>query len=127
MDLRDHVGAHPYGTTWTMSYGGQEVMARKDYHTWTYKQGQLVQGICIPGITLYAPVTPTTGMSAVATTDDLSTPDPTAAAFGADDLQATNWRLVATSVVVTATIVGLFWLGLRSAGRAGKTYELPDR
>jgi len=117
MDLRDHVGSHPYGTTWTMSYDGQDVMARKDYHTWTYKAGTLVQGICIPGITLYTPVAPATGLSAVATVDDLSTPDPTAAAFGADDLQQTNWRLVATSAVVTATIVGLFWLGLRNAGR----------
>lgn len=118
MDLRDRVSGFPYGQTWSMTYGGQTVMARKDYHTWTYKNGTLVQGICIPGITLYAAIPTSTGTAAVAATaDDLSTPDPTAAAFGADDLQATDWRLVATSVAVTGAILGLFWLALRNAGK----------
>lgn len=60
IDLLHHVNQYAYGTTWTMTYQGTDVLARKDHHTWTWRGGVLVTGICIPGITLYtsAPAAP---------------------------------------------------------------------
>ena len=87
IDLRDHIRSFPYGTVWTMSYGGQTVVARKDYHTWTYKGGQLLQGICIPGITLYEPIPPAVGAS---------TPIGDPAMFGAPD--DNGWWIAALAV-----------------------------
>lgn len=57
VDIRDHeIGKVPYWSTWSKDYNGVTVLARKDYHTWTYINGQLITGICIPGITLYQPI-----------------------------------------------------------------------
>lgn len=58
VDLLRHVNRYEYGTTWTMPFGGVTVLARKDHHTWTWRGGKLVTGICIPGITLYTPLPP---------------------------------------------------------------------
>jgi hypothetical protein len=74
IDLLRHVNAYAYGTTWTLVYQGQNVLARKDHHTWTWRGGVLVTGICIPGITLYtsAPATvsaATDGTSAMFSSD----------------------------------------------------------
>jgi hypothetical protein len=64
IDLLRHVNQYAYGTTWTMAYGGASVLARKDHHTWTWRGGVLVTGICIPGITLYTQAPAATGASA---------------------------------------------------------------
>jgi hypothetical protein len=61
IDLLRHVNAYPYGTTWTIAYGGATVLARKDHHSWTWRNGVLVTGICIPGITLYTQAPPAAG------------------------------------------------------------------
>jgi hypothetical protein len=113
VDLRDHINKFPYGQVWTLDYAGATVAARKDYHQWTYHNGKLITGICIPGITLYAPKP--AGMAAT-TVDSLDNPDPTAAVFNTTD--ATDWRLVAVSGVAIVATVGLFLLAIHGAGRA---------
>jgi hypothetical protein len=125
ISLRDHINGFPYGQTWTLDYNGQTVLARKDYHTWTWKNGVLVNGICIPGITLYAPDTPlapavgTSGPHAVGIaagdTPDTVTPTPDLAMYGAPS--GPNWGLVAASGAAVAVVVGLFMLAMRSTGR----------
>lgn len=127
VDLRDHwMPTVNYGSTtstwWTDPKTGQEqlVAARKDHHTWTYRGGKLISGICIPGITLYRQI-PTAGMTGVpgvgdATTDDLTTPDATVAAFTKEP--GTDWGLVGVTVGAAALVVGAFFAGLHFAGRA---------
>jgi hypothetical protein len=109
MDLRDHVRSTPFNTTFSLVYGGQTVVARVDPHSWTFRDGQLVTGLCIKGITLYAPVA-ATGVGAVV--DSLDTPDPTAAVF---DEAPINWGLVAVSAGATVLIIGAFVAALHFA------------
>jgi hypothetical protein len=118
MGLRDHVSGFPYGQTWTLDYGGQTVLARKDYHTWTYRNGTLVTGLCIPGITLYEPLGQ--GMHADMPGDALA-PDPSLALYGADDVpppSATNWPLVVASGAAIGVVSALFILAIRRAKTA---------
>jgi hypothetical protein len=121
MDLRDHINASPYATTWTTSYNGETVLARKDYHTWTNRKQadgsiKLVTGICIPGITLYETVP--AGYAATAQDGDVVTPDENAAMYGADDVpQTIAWPLVvATGTAIVATVAA-FLLAIKLAGR----------
>jgi hypothetical protein len=119
MDLRDHVSGFPYGQTWVTTYQGQRVTARKDYHTWTWRNGTLVTGLCIPGITLYQANAP--GIIGQNIGDPLANPDGTEAVYGADDVPppaSTNWPLVIGSGIAAAAVVALFALAIRSAGRA---------
>ena len=110
--LRDHeIGKVPYWTVWSTTYQGAPVLARKDYHTWTYKDGQLIQGICIPGITLYAPSAPllarasyTLPAGTIETSLD-GTPERTV-----------DPRVVVGAGIALAATVGLFWLAIRLAG-----------
>lgn len=130
VDQRDNWMMKPgtaYGDTVGVDYvdpaTGQSsyVVARKDHHTWTYAKGQLVKGICIPGITLYQPELT---MAALAggpgergvgdVTDTLESPDPTVAAYTLE--QGTNWGLVAISGLAALGVVGAFWAGLHFAG-----------
>lgn len=114
MDLRDHVSGFPYGQTWTLPSNGQTVLARKDHHTWTWRGGQLVTGLCIPGITLYAPASPTVAKAILSAGDPLAgPPDPTAAVFGAEEVQTTDWGLVAVSGLAIVGVLTGFWAALR--------------
>jgi len=127
VDLRDHwMATVNYGsvtsTWWTDPKTGfaQIVAARKDHHTWTYRGGKLVQGICIPGITLYQQI-PGAALTGVpegtgAVADDLSTPDATVAAFTKEP--GTDWGLVGVCTVVAVGVVGAFFAGIHFAGRA---------
>lgn len=121
IDLRNHVASYPYGTVWQMAYNGQTVAARKDYHTWTWRNGVLVTGICIPGITLYSPL-PAGTVGATAGGDPLANPDGTEAVFGADDgsqpSTGPNWGLVIGSGVALAGVVTLFALAMKYGGHA---------
>jgi len=96
MDVRDHVRQYARGTiVQTLNYNGQTVGVFVSSHTWTYRKQadgsvKLVTGICIPGVSLLTQP-PGTGAALGApddTTppDDLSTPDPDMAVFGADDV-----------------------------------------
>lgn len=122
MDLRDKVRGYPYGQTWTLAYGGQVVVARKDYHTWTYQNGGLRTGICIPGITLYSPTPPTTGTGMLAhtlgDTPDTVQPDPSLGVYGAPE--TTDWKLVGASAVAIVAVGALFALAIRNAGRVAR-------
>jgi hypothetical protein len=121
VDLRDHwMPKAAYGDTQTLDYEGAIVLARKDHHTWTYKGGQLLTGICIPGITLYKP-TPAAQNSlsglpglAAASADTLEVPDPTAAVYSVD--VGTDWPLVGASAAAIAGLVVAFLAGLHYAG-----------
>jgi len=121
ISLRDQIATFDYGTTFELPYGGVVAVARKDHHTYTYRGGKLVTGLCLPGITLYAPLR--AGVGAGATVDDTSTPDPNAALFTAD--AGIDWKLVAGSGLATAAVIGAFFFALRHAGRATRILRLP--
>ena len=83
MDIRDHVRSYALGTVAkTIDYNGQTVAFWVSNHTWTYKNGELLTGICIWGVSVLVP--PPGGASVTATPfqDNISTPDPTAAVYG---------------------------------------------
>jgi hypothetical protein len=81
VQLLGGVGAVPYWTVWTLPYSGGTVAARKDYHTWTWRNGTLITGICIPGITLYKAL-PQGAITTALAGDPLANPDGTEAVFG---------------------------------------------
>lgn len=115
MNLRDNISSYPYGQVWQIAYEGTTVAARKEYHQWTYRNGELVTGICIPGITLYQQIQPGAAYTAGASDNPYD-----AAYFGAD--QGINWKLVGVTALATAGVIGAFFLALRHAGKA-----LPSR
>jgi hypothetical protein len=121
ISLLRHVNLSPYGTTWTMEYAGQPVTARKDYHSWTHRNGVLVTGICIPGITLYRATSSAFVDTALAEGDPLATPslDLAPALFDADDTAPAtiDWPLVLLSGGAVAAVVTGFVFALRLAGR----------
>ena len=136
MQLRDNIAPFPYGQTWTLDYTDASgnpatVLARKDYHTWTWRNGQLVTGLCIPGVTLYAPIpggTPTTAEAGLPPPagDPLASADGTEAVWGADTVPSattappteTSWPLVALTAGAIGGVVFLFFQALKAAGRA---------
>jgi hypothetical protein len=125
IDVRDHIRDYPRGTiAQTVDYNGQTVGVFVSSHTWTYRNGKLVTGICIPGASLIvkqAAGPGTTQVTAIAP-DNLDTPDPTAAVFGADDVPApTDWKLVAMTAGLGAAVVVAFLWALKTAGRAAST------
>jgi len=107
--LRPPVKEVPFGYEWTMDYGGEYLIARKDWHDWTYRNGVLTTG-CFTGITIYRPLTP--GETPVY-------PPPKGAdvaQYSADE--GIDWGMVAVSAGAGAAVVGLFWLALHHAGNA---------
>lgn len=104
IQIRDGINKFPYGTTWTRDWKGLPVLARKDYHTWTYVNGQLVSGICIPGVTLYQPLA-----------------DRVLFTFDEDQAQAAGAKFDTTGILISGAaligVVGAFFLALRYAGR----------
>ena len=118
VDVRDHIGKYPYGSiARTVNYQGQTVGVFVSHHTWTWRNGQLVTGICIPGASI---IIKQPGGIGATEQDNLDTPDPTAAVYGADDVQqqGINWPLVAVSGGAAVTVAALFLLALKLAGRA---------
>lgn len=113
MDVRDHVRSYKRGTiVQTVQYQDKTVGVFVSSHTWTYKRQpdgsvQLLTGICIPGVSLLTAQSPDViGLSAP---DDLSTPDPTAAAWGADDVPVSPIGPLAGAF--TGAAVGTFFGG----------------
>jgi hypothetical protein len=115
IDLLHHINAHPLGTTWGIDYNGRTLIARSDSHTWTYRGGQLVTGLCIRGITIYEPIPAATGAGAALAANDLTTPDPTAAVYS-EEGGGPNWGLVLASGSVAIGVFFLFRLALEYAG-----------
>jgi hypothetical protein len=119
LDVLHNVRAYPRGSiAKSVDYKGQAVGAFVSSHTWTYRNGQLVTGLCIPGVSLV--FQPQTMASGVATHDSLENPDPTAAVFVdlGDAPSTIDWPLVAVSAGVIVIVVTLFALALHHGGRA---------
>ena len=126
ISLRDRISQFPYGQQWSMVWGGTSVLARKDFHTWTNRRNpdgttSLVTDICLAGITLYRPSSPSSGLSAADVTDPaLATPDPSLALYsisGVRPPERTDWGLVTVCAVALATVAGGFVWGIQAAGR----------
>lgn len=113
IDVRNHIGQYAYGSiARTVPYAGGAVAAFKSHHTWTWRDGQLVTGLCIPGVSLLTQAAGGT-VAAVPIVDSLDTPDPNAAVFAADGI---NWNLVAVSAGATVLVIGAFFAALHFAG-----------
>jgi hypothetical protein len=120
--LNNELPRAPYGTTWGMTYSSegavsQPVVARRDHHSWTFRNGKLITGICVPGITVFQPLSTIALASYNPATDNLDAPDPTAAVFPSPP-EGPSWSLVAASAAAAGGVVLLFWLALKGAGRA---------
>lgn len=114
VDLLHQVRNYSFGQVFFLDYNGITYAARIDHHSWTYRNGKLVTGLCIPGITLYEP---TTGDALATATEDLTAPDPNAAVYSSDFSTQTDWKLVGITAGVTVGLVTAFWLALKHAGR----------
>ena len=130
VSIRDQLSKFNYGTTWGMWWtppGGsaEYVIARKDSHSWTFRNGKLVTG-CFMGVTLYQPV-PSVALTAYnPSQDSLATPDPSAATFTV--VPGPDWGLVGATAAAAGGVIVLFWLALKGAGRAARPRpRLPRR
>jgi hypothetical protein len=116
--VRDHIRNYPYGSiAKTVQYNGQTVGVFVSHHVWTYKNGVLVTGICIPGASLI--VQQPTQVGQVLVQDSLATPDPTAAVYGGEPPETIDWPLVAECGAVIVVLVGSFFAALHFAGKPG--------
>jgi hypothetical protein len=116
IDVRDHVRSYPYGSiAKTIVYNGQTVGAFVSHHSWTYRNGVLVTGICIPGVSLVTQATQGVGATEA---DNLDTPDPTAAVYSLDEPPpGISWPIVAFTGAAMLLVVGGFWAAIQLAGR----------
>ena len=106
---------HPYGYEWTTTYNGEQVMAIKQHHTWTYHGGKLIKGICIPGITLYRPEkVGITGLE-----NDFSEPNPDIAWFDNGVQPGGDLGLILGSAFAVIIVVILFFLAIRRVRNKG--------
>ena len=125
--LRNHIASYPFGHTWQRPYNGVTVTARCDCHSWTFRNGELVTGLAIKGITLYRPKAGSTQAfaEAGASDDPLAVPsvDIAGAMFNeANDpappsqTPGVDWPMVALTGGGVVAVVTLFVLALRQAG-----------
>ena len=119
VQLLKSVSASPFGTTWTQNYGGANVVARVDVHTWHYlPDGTLLTGLCWKGITLYRPFTGGVQGAADVTNIGTATPDPTLAVYDNSPTPAgTSWGLVAVAGGAILLTIGAFVAAIKLAGR----------
>jgi hypothetical protein len=130
--LRNHIAAFPFGQTWTTDYDGETVLARCDCHEWTYRDGKLITGLHIKGITLYAPTTKASLTDAPPNTGDpLATPSPLIAdaLFNPPPVGTVSpWALVGIAAAVGGT-AAVAWLLTRPRenplqyGRSERTFR----
>jgi hypothetical protein len=100
--------SHPYGYEWMTTYNGEQVMAIKQHHTWTYFGGKLVTGVCIPGITLYRPEK----IAITGFENDLSTPNPDIAWFDNGVEPVGDLNLILGSALALIVVIALFIIAL---------------
>ena len=116
--VRDHVRDYQRGTiAQTMVYGGQTIALWVSSHSWTYRNGKLVTGICIGGVSVLVAVPAGTGGIGDAQSDSLDTPDPTAAIYTGMPPEQTSWPLVIVSGAAIVATVAAVMLALKLAGR----------
>lgn len=118
--VRDHVRDYKRGTiAQTISYGGQTVGLFVSSHTWTWRNGVLVTGICIPGVSVLQTVA--AGSQGVGATeqDSLAIPDPTAAVYGGSPPEdnSIDWPMVGVTAAATLLVVGGFIAAIKLAGQ----------
>jgi hypothetical protein len=102
MEIRDRIRSYARGTiAATKHWRGQDVAAFVSSHSWTYRQGTLVTGICIAGVSLLQPQPPGVG---VTNDPGLSVPDPDAATWTGP---AFDW--VDTLLGVAIGALGVMW------------------
>lgn len=117
--MRDRVRKYPLGAiAKTVVYNGQTVGAFVSSHSWTYRNGVLVQGLCIPGVSLV--VQQAAGTVGASMPDNIDTPDPTAAVYSAEPERGTDWPLLATTTGIAVGVVALFLLAMKHAGKAAR-------
>jgi hypothetical protein len=123
--VRDHVNQYRRGTIAKMvTYNGQTVALFVSSHTWTFRNGVLVTGLCIPGVSVLVQATSGTAAAAtspigVTTADSLATPDPTAATYsGQPPPEKTDWALVGLTAGATAVVLVGFWAAIHFTGKA---------
>jgi ethanolamine utilization microcompartment shell protein EutL len=121
VDALARISRFAYGSVAAMTeWQGVQVAAYKTHHTWSFRQGQLVTGICIPGLSLLVPLGAPVGVGAASVAAaDLSTPDPSLAVYGSPP-EETDWVLVGVSGVAIAATTAAFWLAIQMAGRASR-------
>jgi hypothetical protein len=117
--IRDHARDYRLGAiAQTMTYGGQSIALWVSSHSWTWKNGVLVTGICVPGVSVLVAVPAGSGGIGSATADNLDTPDPTAAVYALDEPpRSTSWPLVLVSGLAIAATAAAFVLAIKLAGR----------
>jgi hypothetical protein len=117
VDVLRRISGYPYGAVAEIiDWQRSQVAAFKSHHTWTYRRGQLVTGVCIPGISLLVPQNAAFGLGAA---DDLTNPDPNLAIYTVDQAPPlkTDWALVGVTAVAIVGVSTALALGLRLAGR----------
>lgn len=121
VSLLHGIGNVPYGQTWIKPYGtSMQIMAIKQRHTWTYRGGKLVSGICIPGITLYTKPNAATPPTPPQLGDTTPPELPQAGDIAAFNEAPTDWPIVIASAGAILTVSILFALALKHAGRAAR-------
>ena len=121
IDVRDHINKYPLGSiAKTIVYNGQTVGAFVSLHSWTWRNGQLLTGICIHGVSLIVQQAGVGGEQPVQ--DNLDTPDPTAAVYSAETPppETTNWPLVTVSAGAIVGVAALVAFAIKRAGKAGR-------
>jgi hypothetical protein len=139
VDALARINSYEYGDiAGVTEYNGVQVAAFKSHHTFTWRKGKLVTGLCIPGISLIVSADAAIGLGvfmaghhlgskpyALAATSDPTTPDPMAAMYSVDNPpETTDWKLVATTAAITVSVVGLFLWGMHAAGRTSSRKAL---
>jgi hypothetical protein len=119
--LKD-IGKVPYGYYgWTLpeeelqKYPAPPIL-RKDRHTWSHRNGRLITGICIPGLTLYKPIAAKVGAGETLILDPATaSPSSGIAVF---DPPVTDWGLVLTGgAAITLVTAGFLFVLKRSPNR----------
>lgn len=101
--VRDRIRSFARGTIADQRvWRGQTVAAFVSSHTWTYRKGELVTGLCIPGVSLLQPIP---GGVGVTNDPGLSVPDPDAATWTAEGYDWTG-----TLIGVAIGALGVLWI-----------------
>jgi hypothetical protein len=120
--IRDHVRQfYKKGSSviaQTMTYNGTLIGFLVNTHTWTWRNGKLLTGLCIPGVSVLVRLpTPAEALTPTSSTNPLAIPDPNLATWTAVP-ETTDWPLVGAGLTAIAATVTAFFLALKHAGRA---------
>ena len=110
--IRDHIHDYTRGAIVAQIVHQNETVGFfVSSHTWTYKNGQLVTGICIPGVSLLIQDSP--NLASALPPDSLDQPDPNAAVWIAAPDPGPSWPLVVAGAVAIGVTITAFLYVLR--------------